>query len=105
MEAAEERLKQQEETLVGKEMSIEELQARIRELENEHLPLGESSDELASQGLLSDRRAKSVPVHMLGERRASKKEEVLAKRNIHTSPALISIERVMQVSDKCMLYY
>ena len=41
----------------------------------------------------TNRRAKSVPAHMLGNRSARKEETA---RNIHTSPAIFSLDRVMQ---------
>ena len=43
----------------------------------------------------TNRRAKSVPAHMLGNRSARAQQQATA-RNIHTSPAIFSIERVMQ---------
>ena len=85
---------------MAKGMEIEELQVRLKELEAEPMSLNASAELDRSGGLeelgtVSGRRAKSVPVHRLGDRLGAKEE--VAARNIHTSPALISLERVMQV--------
>ena len=64
-----------------------------QELESVGLSSQEFDSPHVSGPPTTNRRAKSVPAHMLGSRSS---RTVQAARNIHTSPAIFSIERVMQ---------
>ncbi|XP_033751505.1 LOW QUALITY PROTEIN: kinesin-like protein KIF27 [Pecten maximus] len=97
---ADERIKQQQQQLLEQQMKIEELQ---RALKTEDTFLSESSildDDAVSASAppapLSSRRPKSVPAHV--HRRPDTTNSGLRppSRNIKTSPALFTLERVMK---------
>ncbi|XP_064634767.1 kinesin-like protein KIF27 isoform X2 [Lineus longissimus] len=91
--------KKQEQKLVEQQLKIEELERRLKE-QDRLLSIGSSHDSqlpmVDDLPPISSRRAKSVPANMIKRQSSTDTADPLATRKIHTSPALISLERVMQ---------
>ncbi|KAK2183775.1 hypothetical protein NP493_289g01021 [Ridgeia piscesae] len=98
LEEVEDQCKLQGEQLVEKQVRLEEFAAKLKETERQLSVLDVSTDCDATQTELFDsavsirQRAKSVPTGR--DRNVEKLKQM--ERNIHTSPALFSLERVMQ---------
>ncbi|KAI0219309.1 hypothetical protein LSAT2_029120 [Lamellibrachia satsuma] len=98
LEEVEDQCKLQGEQLVEKQVRLEEFAAKLKETERQLSVLDVSTDCDGTQTELFDsaasirRRAKSVPTG----RHQNMEKLKEAERNIHTSPALFSLERVMQ---------
>ncbi|XP_077978007.1 kinesin-like protein KIF27 isoform X2 [Glandiceps talaboti] len=100
LEESLERQNQQEQQLVEQQMKIAELQKYIEELERKNK--GNSEESVAIESLdvpvTAGRRAMSVPARVARERNKST-SSTLARpesRKVHTSPAMFSMERIVQ---------
>lgn len=94
-----EKQRQQEEQLVQQQLEIDQLQEKLV-AKKRLLSLDSCDDPEETESLppTTSRRAKSVPAHLMKRRRSSNTNADLRppSRNIHTSPALFSMDRVMQ---------
>ncbi|XP_070566373.1 kinesin-like protein KIF27 isoform X2 [Ptychodera flava] len=101
LEEALERQNQQEQQLVEQQMKIAELQKYIEELESKSKEKDDEEIEARENedvSLTTGRRAMSVPARTLRERNKSTSSDVPRpeSRKVHTSPAMFSMERIVQ---------